>query len=42
MDCSFTPQGDWFVFDLVGKTLVRGFRSKALAVVWIREHEATQ
>jgi hypothetical protein len=39
MDCSFTSQGDWFVFNAEGKTLSRGFKTKALALVWIREHE---
>lgn len=35
MDCSFTPAGDWFVFGSDGRTLKRGFPSKAAAVAWI-------
>lgn len=36
MDCSFTPQGDWFVFDEnTGQTLKRGFTTKTKAVTWI-------
>lgn len=35
MDTSFTPDGTWFVFDVNGKTLKRGFASKASALTWI-------
>ena len=36
MSCSFTPDGDWFVFDdTSGETLHRGFKSKAQAISWI-------
>lgn len=35
LDCSFTPSGDWFVFDATGATLVRGFRTKAQALAWM-------
>jgi hypothetical protein len=36
MACSFTPQGDWFVFDTeTSKTLQRGFKSKVHAVNWM-------
>jgi hypothetical protein len=32
---SFTPAGDWFVFDDDGRTLKRGFRTKPAALAWI-------
>jgi hypothetical protein len=32
---SFTPSGDWFIFDDNGRTLKRGFRCKADALAWI-------
>ena len=35
MNVSFTPAGDFFVFDESGKTLQRGFRTKAEAWAWI-------
>lgn len=35
MDCSFTPSGEWFVFDDTGQTIKRGFKSKARAVAFI-------
>ena len=36
MNCSFTPQGDWFVFDEdTDATLTRGFNTKAQAIGWI-------
>lgn len=32
---SFTPRGDWFVFDSqTGKTLRRGFPNKSAAAAW--------
>lgn len=35
MDASFTPSGDWFVFDQTGATIRRGFKTKRMALVWI-------
>ena len=36
MDCSFTPKGEWFVFDSeTGQTIKRGFPTKARAVGFI-------
>ena len=35
LDVSFTAQGDWFVFDQGGRTLQRGFPSKAKALAWM-------
>ena len=32
---SFTPAGDWFIFDEAGRTLRRGFRTKPAALAWI-------
>lgn len=40
MNCSFTPEGDWFVFDEASsRTLKRGFKTKFFAVQWIRLNE---
>lgn len=35
MNVSFTPRGDFFIFDDDGKTIKRGFRTKAEAVLWL-------
>lgn len=36
MNCSFTPAGDWFVFDEdTGHTLKRWLRTKAEAITWM-------
>ena len=35
MSVSFTPSGDWFIFDDDGRTLRRGFRTKPAALAWI-------
>lgn len=36
MDCSFTPSGEWFVFDEdTGQTIKRGFKTKQRAVAFI-------
>jgi hypothetical protein len=35
MHVSFTHRLDWFVFDDDGKTIQRGFRTKADALAWI-------
>lgn len=36
MDCSFTREGSWFVFDTAtGKTLKAGFKTKNAAVAWM-------
>lgn len=36
MDVSFTADNDWFVFDTTtGKTVRRGFSTKALATAWM-------
>lgn len=35
MNISFTPEGDWFVFDEDGKTIKRGFKTKDQAAMWI-------
>lgn len=41
MHASFTPAGDWFVFDAAsGRTLQRGFRSKGQAQRWIARAQA--
>lgn len=41
MNCSFTPAGDWFVFDeATGAALKAGFRSKAAAITWIATQRA--
>lgn len=39
MTASFTPEGDWFVFDNTGRTLKRGFKTKPQAMRWIAEQE---
>ena len=42
MDCSFTPDGDWFVFnEATGATIERGFKTKTQAVTWIAMRRAT-
>lgn len=35
MDCSFTPSGRWFCFADSGRTVKRGFLTKAQAVAWM-------
>jgi hypothetical protein len=34
---AITPDGDWFVFDRQGVTLLRGFATKRDAWEWIRD-----
>jgi hypothetical protein len=41
MSVSFTPRGDWFIFDEAGRTLKRGFRAKADALTWIARSRRT-
>ena len=41
MHTSFTPRGDWFVFDDAGATLAKGFRARAHAENWIARREKT-
>lgn len=36
MNCSFTPDGDWFVFrERDGVTLIRNFKNKKAAISWM-------
>lgn len=41
MDCSFAPNGRWFVFDAdTGKTLVKDLSSKPQAIRWMAKELA--
>lgn len=41
MYVSFTPEGDWFVFDEDGKTVNRDFKTRDAAYTWVTLHGAT-
>lgn len=43
LDCSFMPNGKWFVFRLdTGATVKKGLRDKRMAVRWIHSEDGAQ